>query len=30
MGQGRGAVGSSAEDAATALAKALGIVVMRS
>jgi alanyl-tRNA synthetase len=30
MGQGRGAVGSSAEEAATALAKALGIVVTRS
>jgi alanyl-tRNA synthetase len=30
MGQGRGAVGSSAEEAANALAKALGIEVTRS
>jgi len=30
MGQGRGAVGSSADEAANALAKALGIAVTRS
>ena len=30
MGQGRGAVGSSADEAATALAKALGVAVTRS